>query len=185
MTVVVYQLNRLLVSNKPRISLEPLSLGQIWLGRSGAIQTVFGWTSVALARFRGGINVVILLADHLNLVTRELVMSMRSILMLNIFQVDILPANCLINILICTCRVNTLAKDIGRLKNLLLTIYIRICPYILLIYSTIEVRLVIANIDGVIFLFATHLMVHIHSATNSLRQNVSNILGATYGVEAV
>ena len=91
-------------------------------------------------------------------------MSKGTILVLHIFKVDILPANCLINILARAGGVDALPEDVRRLENLLLTVYIRISPYVLLIYGAIEIRLVVANVYGVIFLFTTHLMVHVHLA---------------------
>ena len=167
-TVVVYQLNRLLVPTKARISLKSWGFGQVLLGCCRTIQTIFGRTSITLTRFWSWVNVVILLADHLNL-ARKLVMSKGAILVLHVLKIDILPANCLINILICTCGVNALPKDVCRLENLLLAIYISVGPYVLLIDGTIEIWLIVANVYGVIFLFATHLMVHVHLAAYCLR----------------
>ena len=60
-----------------------------------------------------------------------------------------------------------------------MAVYIRVGPYILLINGTIEIRLVIANVYGVILLFTTHLMVHVHLTANCMRENVSNIFWST------
>ena len=98
-------------------------------------------------------------------------MSKGTILVLHIFKVDILPANCLINVLTRAGGVDALPEDVCRLENLLLTVYIRISPNVLLVYGAIEIGLVVANVYGVIFLFTTdsHLMVHVHRAANCLR----------------